>query len=180
MIRSFTEAARRNGAHILQTQGYRDTARAIAKIAAENNVTSIALARIPEPLLRIFRNELAEIRMLVNLDDHELGEASKIAENVEMGVTMVDAGLAEVGSVIIMNSYSARLASTLPRRLAAILPVRNILATYEELAEYLSRRYTEAGSAILIAGPSGTSDIEMTHIRGVHGPADAYFILMEE
>lgn len=180
MIKSFNEAARRNGAHTLQTRGYQETARTIAKIAAENNVTSIALARIPEPLMRVFRTELSGIRMLVNLDEHQLEEASKIAENVDMGVTMVDAGLAEVGSVIIINSYSARLASTLPRRLAAILPVKNILATYDELADYLSKRYAETGSAILIAGPSGTSDIEMTHIRGVHGPADAYFILMEE
>lgn len=180
VVKSFIDAASRNNAHVLQAHGYEDAARAIAKIALEKNVSSIVLARIPERFLKTLRNELAGIRMVHNLDEYRLDEAAKIAERAEMGVSLVDAGLAEVGVVVVMDSYSARLASTLPRCFAAILPSSQIMQTYDQLAEYLSRRYGEAGAAVLIAGPSGTSDIELTFVQGVHGPGDAYFILVEE
>jgi L-lactate dehydrogenase complex protein LldG len=180
VVNSFLKAASRNGAHVVQTRGYEEVARIVSRIASENNVSSIALARMRGPLLKALRNELASMKTVFNLDDYRLEEAAKIAENVEMGVTLVDAGLAEVGVVVILDGYSARLASTLPRRLAAILPASQIIPTYDQLAELLARRYGEAGAAILIAGPSGTSDIELTFVQGVHGPAEAHFIVVEE
>ncbi len=180
VVGSFLRSAARNGAHVMQIRGYDDAARVAAKIAFENDVSSIALARMHEPFIRAFRKELTGIRAVFNLDDYRLEEAAKVAANVEMGVTLVDAGLAEVGVVIIMDSYSVRLVSTLPRRLVAILPASQIIPTYDQLAEYLSRRYGEAGSAVLIAGPSGTSDIELTFVQGVHGPGETYFIVVEE
>jgi L-lactate utilization protein LutC len=152
----------------------------VARIASENNVSSIALARMHDPLLRVLRNELAGMRTVFNLDDYLLEEAAKIAEKAEMGVTLVDAGLAEVGVVVILDSYSARLASTLPRRFAALLPASQIIPTYDQLAEFLAKRYGEAGAAILIAGPSGTADIELAFVQGVHGPGETYFIVVEE
>jgi len=180
VVNSFLNAASRNGAHVIQTRGYEEAARVTARIASENNVSSIALARMRDPLLRALRNELASMRAVFNLDDYRLEEAAKIAENVDMGVTVVDAGLVEVGVVVILDSYSARLASTLPRRFVALLPASQIIPTYDQLAEFLARRYGEAGAAILIAGPSGTSDIELTFVKGVHGPGEAYFIVVEE
>jgi L-lactate utilization protein LutC len=141
VVNSFLKAASRNGAHVVQTRDYEEVARIVSRIASENNVSSIALARMRGPLLKALRNELASMKTVFNLDDYRLEEAAKIAENVEMGVTLVDAGLAEVGVVVILDGYSARLASTLPRRLAAILPASQIIPTYDQLAELLARRY---------------------------------------
>lgn len=180
LVGTFLESAKRNYAEVSLTHGYAEAAKRIAEIALSNRVSSMTLSRLPDKLLEALRSELTGVKMIHNLDNYRLEDAFNFAKSAEMGVVLADAGLAEIGVIIIMNSYSARLATTLPRRLVAVLPASNIIATYDDLADYLSKRYGEAGAAFLIAGPSGTSDIELTFVKGVHGPGDAHFIVVEE
>jgi len=61
------------------------------------------------------------------------------------------------------------------RRAATLLADHHICVIHrsqvvETISEALARMQYRAGPITTIAGPSATSDIEMTRIRGVHGP----------
>lgn len=69
------------------------------------------------------------------------------------------------------------------RRAATLLPDHHLCVirkdqVVETLAEALGRLTRLTGPITTIAGPSATSDIEMTRIRGVHGPRRLTAILI--
>jgi L-lactate dehydrogenase complex protein LldG len=69
-------------------------------------------------------------------------------------------------------------ASLLPEIHIAILREENI---YQNLDQVLVRgEIKEASAAVVITGPSRTSDIEMTLTIGVHGPGELHVICLKE
>jgi len=50
----------------------------------------------------------------------------------------------------------------------------------ETLPEYFDRCDQPAALATYISGPSATADIEMTRIKGVHGPRFLHVILVRD
>ena len=50
----------------------------------------------------------------------------------------------------------------------------------ETLPEYFSRRQEPPALATYISGPSATADIEMTRIKGVHGPRFLHVIVVHD
>jgi L-lactate dehydrogenase complex protein LldG len=88
----------------------------------------------------------------------------------DCGVTDVDYAVAETGSLVVRASEgNGRALSLVPGLHVAVVEESRLLADLVDLFDVLGRE--ETGSAVsLITGPSKTSDIEMTLVRGVHGP----------
>ncbi len=100
-----------------------------------------------------------------------LGEA-------EAGLTGADAGLAETGTLVMGSGPGRpRLACLLPPVHVALLPVPRIVP---DLSHFLAAgdNTRDPASVVLVSGPSRTGDIELTLIRGMHGPREVHVVLV--
>jgi L-lactate dehydrogenase complex protein LldG len=99
----------------------------------------------------------------------------------DCGVTAAAFAVAETGSLALFASPErSRLTSLAP-------PIHIALVKEEQILPDLLDFYTELGARsqadfpshiTLITGPSKTSDIEMTLVKGVHGPLEVHVILI--
>lgn len=94
-----------------------------------------------------------------------------------VGVTDVDAAIAESGSLVISTNGRIRNAWVTPPTHVAIVREGQILADlvdlFEEGAEAL-----DAASTTIVTGPSKTADIEGVLVTGVHGPGAVEIVLL--
>ncbi|MGD0096287.1 MAG: lactate utilization protein C [Terracidiphilus sp.] len=109
--------------------------------------------------------------------DREL-EYSEI-EETEGVVTMAFCGIADSGTIVLHHS------ETEGRRVLTLLPDWHLCILYasqvvETLPEYFDRCPKPPSLATYISGPSATADIEMTRIKGVHGPRFLNVILVRD
>ena len=139
---------------------------------------------------------LAKLGLSTQLEKHQLA-TSRVAEFREtdkehlvthlaarmVGVTAVDAAIAETGSLLLTSDEDqALLVSLLPPIHIAVLKVSQIRQSLTTVIEKLnSERMGHDGrcrSATLISGPSRTSDVELTLSIGVHGPKELHVIIL--
>ena len=100
-------------------------------------------------------------------------------EQAEGVVTAAFCGIAESGTIVLHHS------STEGRRVLTLLPDWHLCILYasqvvETLPEYFARCQQVPALATYISGPSATADIEMTRIKGVHGPRFLHVILVHD
>jgi len=97
---------------------------------------------------------------------------------INIGVTRADCGLADTGSIIVTDAPGSSLqASLLPQIHIAVLQVKDILPS---LADAVNQPWLRnAGTTVVITGPSRTGDIEMSHTIGVHGPGELYVMIVD-
>ena len=108
--------------------------------------------------------------LVANIDwelDHGLSHEQ--IEAVEGVVTASFCGIADSGTIALHHSASEgrRVLTLLPDWHLCILRASQIVET---LPEYFARCAEPPALATYISGPSATADIEMTRIKGVHGP----------
>ena len=98
----------------------------------------------------------------------------------QAGITSADYLLADTGTLVLLStSDEARTISLLPPAHIAVAPVDRILTGLDELFTVLPHPAQRSSSMVLITGPSRTGDIEMTLVRGVHGPGELIVVLVE-
>lgn len=92
-------------------------------------------------------------------------------------VTAASAGVAESGTIVLHHGEAEgrRVITLLPDFHLCILREEQIVET---LPEYFARFDQPPSLATYISGPSATADIEMTRIKGVHGPRFLSVILV--
>ncbi|HET9914636.1 MAG TPA: LUD domain-containing protein, partial [Anaerolineales bacterium] len=96
-----------------------------------------------------------------------------------VGVTKAICGLADTGSIVIVDGAGNPLqASLLPRVHIAVLCRSDILPSLPDALALPVVR--EAGSAVVITGPSRTADIEMSLTIGMHGPGELHVFLVDD
>ena len=99
--------------------------------------------------------------------DHDLSHDDiEIADGV---VTSSFCGIAESGTIVLHHSPAEgrRVLTLLPDWHLCVLHASQVVET---LPEYFARCAESPKLATYISGPSATADIEMTRIKGVHGP----------
>jgi L-lactate dehydrogenase complex protein LldG len=94
-------------------------------------------------------------------------------------VTACFAGVADSGTIVLHHSPTEgrRAISLLPDWHLCILFTSQIVET---LPEYFTRCEQPPKLATYISGPSATADIEMTRIKGVHGPRFLHAIIVHD
>jgi L-lactate dehydrogenase complex protein LldG len=108
--------------------------------------------------------------------DEELtaGELDRV-DGVITGATIA---IAETGTVVLQNvaGQGRRVATLVPDYHLCVVRVEDVVET---VPEAMGRLQATAGLATtFISGPSATADIEMTRIKGVHGPRFLDLILV--
>lgn len=88
-------------------------------------------------------------------------------EGVMTGATVA---IAETGSVVLQNvaGQGRRAATLVPDYHLCVVRTRDVVETVPEAIEWL--RASPELPTTFFSGPSATADIEMTRIKGVHGP----------
>jgi L-lactate dehydrogenase complex protein LldG len=100
-------------------------------------------------------------------------------EKAEGVLTAAYCGIADSGTIVLHHS------STEGRRVLTLLPdwylcILRASQVVETLSEYFSRCQQPPALATYISGPSATADIEMTRIKGVHGPRILVVIMVRD
>ena len=100
----------------------------------------------------------------------------ELAEGV---VTTAFCGVADSGTIVLHHSPAEgrRVLTLLPDWHLCILRASQVVET---LPEYFDRCQQPPILATTISGPSATADIEMTRIKGVHGPRFLHVILVRD
>lgn len=107
------------------------------------------------------------------------GLSNEEIEQTDAVVTAAFCGVAESGTIVLHHSPSEG------RRVITLLPDWHLCVLYasqivEVLPEYFARCAEPPKLVTYIAGPSATADIEMTRIKGVHGPRFLHVILVRD
>lgn len=109
--------------------------------------------------------------------DHGLTHAE--IESCDGVLTASFAGVADSGTIVLHHSPSEgrRILTLLPDWHLCILRTSQIVET---LPEYFARCPLPPTLATYISGPSATADIEMTRIKGVHGPRFLHVVVVHD
>lgn len=85
-------------------------------------------------------------------------------------VTGATLAIAETGTVVLQNvaGQGRRAATLVPDYHLCVVRVEDVVETVPEAIERLEA--TAGLATTFVSGPSATADIEMTRIKGVHGP----------
>lgn len=145
-----------------------EIARVAAEILTAANRRRIA---IPAGLPEAWRSESIEW-----LPDHDL---SVDALNAVDGVmTAATAGIAASGSIVLQHgpAEGRRALTLLPDYHLCVIEAAQIVETLPEAFA----RLDPARPVTFFSGPSATADIEMTRIKGVHGPRFLDVLLVQE
>ena len=115
---------------------------------------------------------------LVALDWSSISTHSEIAADEPAALGLALWGIAENGSLVIHSGpYTPILLSFLPLHHLVVLRADTLLPYLDDYARTLSQLATPR-NAILITGPSGTTDIEGSYVRGAHGPGYLHVIVV--
>ena len=96
--------------------------------------------------------------------------------SIKFGLTGCAAGIANTGTVVLLDEGETFKASLLPETHLVILRAGQLVADLPE-ALTMTRGAT---NAVLVSGPSRTADIEMTLTIGVHGPKEVIVFLVDD
>ena len=98
----------------------------------------------------------------------------------DVGVSRVQAGIAETGTLLLDSSRERhRLVSLVPAVHIALLDGSQIVATLGEALLLLRKSEQVSPIVTLVTGPSRTADIELTLAIGVHGPQELFVVVNE-
>jgi len=106
------------------------------------------------------------------------GNLRQFCAHADLGLSGVEAGLAETGSLIVSSGAGkSRLATLLPPVHVAMVPVTCLMP---DIFTWTAQRSEKMPTNVtLISGPSKSADIEMTLTLGVHGPKRLIVVLYE-
>jgi len=104
------------------------------------------------------------------------------AETAMVGISMAELGLAESGTVILFSQKgSGRSVSLLPTySIITVVRARDLLPRLTQGMEFLEEMNIPLPASInFVSGASATADIELVHVKGVHGPLKIAYVVVD-
>lgn len=107
------------------------------------------------------------------------GLSAEEVNRADGAVTAAFCAVADSGTIVLHHSATEgqRLMTLLPDWHLCVLRASQVVET---LPEYFARCSTPPPLVTWISGPSATADIEMTRIKGVHGPRFLHVVLIRD
>ncbi len=122
------------------------------------------------------------VEITTHKDYETRGDFKKGAfDQVQAGITGADFGFAESGTLCLLaRDDMPRLPSLAPIIHIAVLPIENLVPTYEHMVRKVFKGEDIPSQVFFITGPSMTADIQATPFKGMHGPQRLIVILRED
>lgn len=181
-VDDFLERASSNGAEAISCRPDR-LGDVLSEIIADEDADPVLYAPDEDGLLSdAVREALTDGRTVVAAPpDGSTRRFAEAAPRAELGICTAPLGLVSHGVVLVgLTRAKEGAVSLMPPATVTVVRSRDLRRTSRELFEYLqSSVQTETGSWIFVAGPSSTADLGSL-VQGVHGPARAYVIVLEE
>ncbi len=99
---------------------------------------------------------------------------------VAVGVSVAAHGIAETGTLVVVDDLADRLVRMLSPKHVVILALDDLLPSLDEAGARLAALITSGVGPYItfITGPSRTADIEMSLTVGAHGPAELHIAVI--
>ncbi|WP_299361233.1 LUD domain-containing protein [uncultured Paracoccus sp.] len=121
---------------------------------------------------------LQQSRDLTGLDWSGIETHASIAPDEVAALGIAVRGIAESGSLVIRSGADKPiLLSFLPLHHIVVLRADTLVAHLDDYAAIMQGE-AQPRNAILITGPSGTTDIEGSYVRGAHGPGFLHVVMV--
>lgn len=158
-LRLFIDRLRDYDANVVETIAASLPEAIAAILASHNQKKVIAADDLPPEILP------QDLRFL-----HERDSALADLNDCDGIVTVCTVAIASTGTIVLTHGpgEGARRLTLLPDRHLCIVRAEQVVETVPEAFDRLAPFATNP--LTFISGPSATADIEMTRIRGVHGP----------
>jgi L-lactate dehydrogenase complex protein LldG len=102
------------------------------------------------------------------------------AETAMVGISMAELGLAESGTVILFSHKGAgRSVSLLPTYSITVVKACDLRPRLTQGLEFLENLESPLPASVnFVSGASSTADIELVHVKGVHGPLKIAYVVV--
>lgn len=153
-----------------------DLAETVAKIYKENAIASTCMLETDLAKEIGLSDCLKANGITVHTDHIRLN-----SETDKGGITEVEYGIAELGSVIqASDNVDTRLMAIMPDYYIGIVKGSTIVKTYDDMFDVLAELKPFPKYVGFITGPSRTADIECVGTVGVHGPLQMSIIIVTD
>ena len=177
LFEEFKTRATAVAAEVITVKSGMEAVEAVKKLAASVNAKKIVAVNCPLQAAAGLHDELAKLDLALYTTKEDIAAH---AETADMGISGVEFGVAETGSVC-QDAYAVegRLVSTLTPIHVVFLDSSKIVPAVKDAFEIFSAVF-QRGYLSFITGPSRTADIERVLTIGVHGPSRFIIIAVDQ
>ena len=177
LFEEFKTRATAVAAEVITVKSGAEAVEAVKKLAASVNAKKIVAVNCPLQEAAGLHGELVKAGIALYTTKEDIAAH---AETADMGISGVEFGVAETGSVC-QDAYAVegRLVSTLTPIHVVFLDSSKIVPAVKDAFEIFSAVF-QRGYLSFITGPSRTADIERVLTIGVHGPSRFIIIAVDQ
>lgn len=173
LVAEFAERWERVGGVFHVAAGPEDLDRILRELLGRFTGQSVSVSASARTLAPGLDDMAADLGLTLSSGD------PRTAASASVGLTGAEFGLTYSGTVVVTSDDPDGLvASLLPPVHVALIPKDRFVYSLPEAMQCIGRD-DRPRSAVFITGPSRTADIELTLVKGVHGPGAAHAVLLD-